>query len=78
MKRIHPLQSTIICCLGRGPMTVRDLADILSRDENVIRAALGHLCDRGEVKQSGMSTGRYPKQLFELGKCHPLNAQERV
>lgn len=78
MKRIHPLQSTIIRCLGRGPMTVRDLADILSRDENVIRAALGHLCDRGEAVQNGVSTGKYPKQLFELVQCHPLNAQERA
>ena len=74
MNHNHPLQKRIVHCLSRKPMTVRDLADALDHDENVIRTSLEILRDRGEVRQNGMSTGRYPKQLFE--SCHTKKTQE--
>lgn len=70
----NPLQRRIVRCLSTKPMSVRDLADALDHDENVIRNSLESLRDRGEVRQNGMSAGRYPKQLFELR--HPKKTQE--
>lgn len=77
MNYSHPLQKRIVHCLSCKLMSVRDLADALNHEENVIRTSLEILRDKGIVKQNGMSTGRYPKQLFELVECPAINAQAR-
>jgi hypothetical protein len=46
-------------------MTVKELADVTSSDDNAIRCSLDILVDRGMVKR-GLTADRYPKQRFEV------------
>lgn len=59
------LQRIILRHLADRPMTVKELADVTSSDDNAIRRSLDLLIDRGMVKR-GLTADRYPKQRFEV------------